>query len=48
MPGGRTADIGLDLVLPEPATPYVLKLDMVDEQVCWFEDVGSRPLYLAV
>ena len=48
VPGGGAADIGLDLVLPEPATPYVLKLDMVDEQVCWFEDVGSRPLYLAV
>ena len=48
LPGGQTADIRLDLVLPEPATPYVLKLDMVDEQVCWFEDVGSRPLYLAV
>jgi SAM-dependent methyltransferase len=48
VPGGGAADIELDLALPDPATPYVLKLDMVDEQVCWFEDVGSRPLYLAV
>jgi SAM-dependent methyltransferase len=48
VPGGGAADIALDLTLPEPATPYVLKLDMVDEQVCWFEDVGSRPLYVAV
>ena len=28
---------------PTPPTPYILKFDLVDEGVCWFEDVGSRP-----
>jgi hypothetical protein len=40
--------VGVDVMLPEAEAPYVLKLDMVDEQICWFEDAGSRPLYLAV
>jgi hypothetical protein len=38
----------VDLTLPDAAAGYVLKLDLVDEQICWFEDVGSRPVYLAV
>jgi SAM-dependent methyltransferase len=36
------------LTLPDAARGYVLKLDLVDEQICWFEDVGSRPVYVAV
>ena len=48
VPAGAAVDIGLDLALPDPATPCVLKLDLVDEQVCWFEDAGSCPLYLTV
>jgi SAM-dependent methyltransferase len=46
-PGGRTR-IEVDLLLPDEAAPYVLKLDMVDEKICWFEDVGSKPLFLAL
>jgi len=41
-------DIPVDVELPDAKTPYVLKLDMVDEHVCWFEDVGSRPVYVAI
>jgi len=41
-------DIPVDVELPDAKTPYVLKLDMVDEHVCWFEDMGSRPIYVAV
>jgi ubiquinone/menaquinone biosynthesis C-methylase UbiE len=48
LPPGRQAEVAVDLVLPEAATPYVLKLDMVDEHICWFEDVGSRPVYVSV
>jgi hypothetical protein len=40
--------VPLDFALPDASTPYVLKLDMVDEQVSGFEDVGSRALYLVV
>ena len=40
--------VPVDITIPDPATPYLLKLDMVDEHVCWFEDMGSRPVYAAV
>ncbi len=46
-PGGRL-EVPVDLTLPSDAEPYVLKIDLVDEHVCWFEDRGSRPVYLAV
>jgi len=36
------------LTLPDAETAYVLKIDLVDEGICWFEDVGSRPVYLPV
>jgi ubiquinone/menaquinone biosynthesis C-methylase UbiE len=42
------AEVPVDLLLPDAATPYVLKLDMVDEHICWFEDMGSRPVYVSV
>lgn len=48
VPGGGAADVPVELTLPDAGTPYLLKLDMVDEHVCWFEDVGSRPIYVAV
>ncbi len=41
-------DIPIDLALPDPVAAYALKLDMVDEHVCWFEDMGSRPVYVVV
>lgn len=46
-PGERLA-VPVDVVLPDAAASYVLKLDMVDEHVCWFEDMGSRPVYVAI
>lgn len=45
---GEATDVPVEIALPEAGTPYLLKLDMVDEHVCWFEDVGSRPVYVAV
>ncbi|MET0551592.1 MAG: methyltransferase domain-containing protein [Vicinamibacteria bacterium] len=45
---GTAAEVPVDLTLPDAAAGYVLKLDLVDEQICWFEDVGSRPVYVAV
>ena len=34
--------------LPEPDARYVLKIDLVNEGICWFEDAGSRPIYVEV
>jgi SAM-dependent methyltransferase len=48
VPAGEETRVRVDVMLPGAEAPYLLKLDMVDEQICWFEDAGSRPLYLAV
>jgi hypothetical protein len=45
---GERLEVPVDVVLPDAAASYVLKLDMVDEHVCWFEDLGSRPVYVAI
>lgn len=46
-PGG-IAEVPVEVRLPDNAAAYVLKLDMVDEHVCWFQDRGSRPVYVAL
>jgi len=48
LPPSQSLDVDVDVGLPDDATPYILKLDMVDEQVCWFEDMGSRPVYVSL
>jgi SAM-dependent methyltransferase len=44
-PGEQIA-LELPLPLPERLGRYVVQLDMVDEFVAWFEQVGSKPLEL--
>ena len=46
-PQGRVA---LPLSVTAPASPgeYILRLDMVQELVAWFQDVGSSPLDLSI
>jgi SAM-dependent methyltransferase len=48
VPAQAGTEVPVAITLPDAATPYLLKLDMVDEHVCWFEDQGSRPVYAAV
>ncbi len=45
---GASARVEIDLLLPDATASYVVKLDLVDEHVCWFEDRGNRPVYLAL
>jgi hypothetical protein len=45
---GRRIDVPIDVTLPDAETPFVLKFDLVDEGICWFEDVGSPPCYCPV
>jgi SAM-dependent methyltransferase len=45
---GAAVNVAVNITLPDDVTPYVLKFDLVDEGVCWFEDVGSRPVYVAI
>jgi glycosyltransferase involved in cell wall biosynthesis/2-polyprenyl-3-methyl-5-hydroxy-6-metoxy-1,4-benzoquinol methylase len=40
----------LDLLIHAPAQPgaYTVKVDLVDQKVCWFEEKGSEPLLFAI
>jgi len=41
---GETIRLRIEHAAPQRPGPYTLKFDLVDQQVCWFEDVGSKPL----
>ncbi len=45
---GRAIDLDVSAVLPDADTRYVLKVDLVDEGLCWFEDAGSKPVYVSL
>jgi hypothetical protein len=40
----------MDLLIHAPAQPgtYTVKVDLVDQRVCWFEDKGSEPLVFVI
>jgi hypothetical protein len=44
IPPGRS--ITLDIECPAPSTPgtYTVRIDLVDQHVCWFAERGSEPL----
>jgi SAM-dependent methyltransferase len=46
VPAGGTVDLSVAIVVPDHSAHYVLKVDLVSEGVCWFEDVGSIPAYV--
>jgi len=43
---GEACDVPLAFRLPGTPGRYTLKIDLVQEQVCWFEQRGSRPLLM--
>lgn len=45
---GESCDVVLAVRLPPSARRWKLKLDVVQERVCWFEQRGSEPLVLEV
>ena len=40
---GETVSVRIDHVAPRRPGRYTLKFDLVDQHVCWFEDIGSEP-----
>jgi hypothetical protein len=40
---GETVSLRIEHVAPRRPGRYTLKFDLVDQHVCWFEDVGSEP-----
>ena len=43
---GESAQLPIEFSAPWVPGLYTLKLDMVAQHVCWFEDRGSTPLKL--
>ena len=41
---GEMIRLKFEFAAPQVAGVYTLKIDLVDEQVCWFENSGSVPL----
>ena len=40
---GSTTDVALQVTAPDEAGRYRLEVDLVEEAVCWFADVGGQP-----
>jgi 2-polyprenyl-3-methyl-5-hydroxy-6-metoxy-1,4-benzoquinol methylase/glycosyltransferase involved in cell wall biosynthesis len=43
---GEVVKIKIEYAAPRRAGSYTLKLDLVDQHVCWFEQRGSEPLLI--
>jgi hypothetical protein len=41
---GETLRLKIEHASPRRPGSYTLKLDLVDQHICWFEDVGSQSL----
>ncbi len=41
---GETVSLKIEHAAPRRPGRYTLKFDLVDQHVCWFEEVGSEPL----
>jgi glycosyltransferase involved in cell wall biosynthesis/2-polyprenyl-3-methyl-5-hydroxy-6-metoxy-1,4-benzoquinol methylase len=41
---GRSLTLDLPITAPEKSGRYTVKIDLVDQNVCWFEEKGSEPL----
>jgi glycosyltransferase involved in cell wall biosynthesis/SAM-dependent methyltransferase len=46
VPPGQTVDFEIQLVAPGAPGTYTLRIDLVDQHICWFEERGSQPLEL--
>jgi SAM-dependent methyltransferase/glycosyltransferase involved in cell wall biosynthesis len=44
---GETVNIKIEYRVPRRAGAYKLKVDLVDQHVCWFEQQGSEPFVFA-
>jgi glycosyltransferase involved in cell wall biosynthesis/SAM-dependent methyltransferase len=43
---GETVELKIEYTAPHRAGAYTLKVDLVDQHVCWFEQRGSEPLVI--
>ena len=47
VPPGQTIAFEIQFVAPSESGKYTLKIDLVDQHICWFEERGSQPLLLS-
>jgi hypothetical protein len=42
--------LAIDIPCPVPSVPgqYIVKIDLVDQHICWFEERGSQPLVMSL
>jgi 2-polyprenyl-3-methyl-5-hydroxy-6-metoxy-1,4-benzoquinol methylase/glycosyltransferase involved in cell wall biosynthesis len=43
---GESVTVKIEYQAPQRSGPYRMKIDLVDQQVCWFEQRGSKPLWI--
>ena len=46
VPPGGVVQVVVHAELPEATSAYRLKIDLVADRVCWFEDAGARPVVI--
>ena len=44
VPPGQTVTLEIQFAAPFEPGSYSVKIDLVDQHVCWFEERGSQPL----
>lgn len=47
VPPGQSVDFDVQLIAPAEPGRYTVKIDLVDQHICWFEERGSQPLVLS-
>jgi SAM-dependent methyltransferase len=45
---GQTLTVAISIIAPERAGVYSVKIDLVDQKVCWFEERGSQPIVFSM
>ena len=46
VPPGDAVTLESIVELPDASGAYAIKIDLVNEGICWFEEHGNRPLYV--
>jgi hypothetical protein len=45
---GQSLAIDIPCPVPSDRGKYTIKIDLVDQHVCWFEERGSQPLVFSL
>ncbi len=45
---GQSVRLRIEVIAPLQAGAYSIKIDLVNQHICWFEDRGSPPLTIAI